>query len=366
MRPRSCRLTWLAIAVAWVAVFGCSRQELHPTVDVVLELVDRSGEVPHSMIETLAMPRPDRVCIFDSYEVQIVCGDRGWTDPIRIGRPGQGPEELGRHGSLVAGPEGGLVFIDLGNRRLVRYTDGLRFAGSVPLEGSLMPLAPITTDGVLAAAVGSAPGSARSSGSVRWIDVRTGAVRRSIEITSVGETPTSAPSVMIVALQIGDGMLVTRPERGRLALYDIDSGSSLVVETPAVNTRPIYPSEYDVERYTEGWRWITRGRDASPEQVREFRSTPLSPYLRGGADQAMQVDGRGRLWVGTNRLGSRGSYIDIFDLAGAYQGSVEIDDRLIAFQIRDETLVALVASRAPDALGMHPRRFDWYRIRQAE
>jgi hypothetical protein len=57
----------------------------------------------------------------------------------------------------------------------------------------------------------------------------------------------------------------------------------------------------------------------------------------------------------------RGSFLEIFQ-GSDHLGALEVSGRVRGFQIVDSPLLVMVDSMEPDADGLHPRRFDWYRI----
>jgi hypothetical protein len=344
------------------AAGGCAERgpshTAQPGDGIMLELIARSAQIPYSRSESLAVPSPDRACIFDSYEIQIICGDRTWTDLVRGGRKGAGPGELGPSGYLVSAPDGQVAFIDSRNSRVSIFSNTLEFVRSTPLRTSLYPLGAISANWVLG---GSTLPSYANLAQTRalWIDLDSGIIAREIVLRFEPESPLIDPITVIPALQANDGKILARMGRGQLGWFSDDGAFIELLELPDFG--PSYPTEYDVEQHIDEYTWVTLGRAPSEQQLREFRSQPLSRHLRGGADRALQVDKSDRIWIATTRRGTRGSSLDLVR-GSQYVGSIEIDDQLIAFQITDTLLVALVASRHADESGLHPRRIDWYRI----
>lgn len=69
----------------------------------------------------------------------------------------------------------------------------------------------------------------------------------------------------------------------------------------------------------------------------------------------------GLLWIGTTRDRTLWSWIDVYAEGGrAFLGSVRVRDRLLAFDVRDGTLAALVEGE--DSSGIPRNRIDWYTI----
>src|SRR5690606_9128086 len=126
------------MAIAGTACADAGAVPCSPT-DVALEPIASAGPVPYSPSDAFTTVDTARACVFDAYEVQIVCGDRSWTELSVFGREGAGPGELGRSGELLAGPAGSLVFFDRTNSRASRLTSALEFTGSSPLPSLASP-----------------------------------------------------------------------------------------------------------------------------------------------------------------------------------------------------------------------------------
>lgn len=352
-----------AIAIGLALGNGCAAGDTpHATLPadgITLELLTRSAPLPYMPFEIFAVPAPDRACIFDYYETQLICGEPTWTDLVRAGRKGRGPGELGMLGQLVAAPGGQVAFMDLLNARVSFFTSDLEFVRSTPMRTPLMtPLGSISADWVLGGS--TMPSLANPySPRVLWLDLESGATVREIVLHYEPASPPPEPDLVLPVLETGEGRILAHIGRERLGWFSATGEFIEFLQLP--DFRPTYPNEYDVEEYTGNVFWKLTGRTLSEQEVRDYRAKPLKPFLDGGAGGALQLDRSGRLWIGTTRRGARGSYLDLVR-GSDYVGSLEIDDHLLAFQLVDSLLVALVAAREPDEVGLYPKRIDWYRI----
>ena len=149
---------------------------------------------------------------------------------------------------------------------------------------------------------------------------------------------------------------------GKLVFMDHrDAESARVVESPTYVEE--LPNERDVAAHLGIYRrmadWTGMALPATEvrESEREFRETPKMWFLRGNA---LVFNGQDRLWVATNRDRDTFSYFDIWVGTG-YDGTVQIRDRLMGFDLLGSTLVALV-ERKPGPDGIAQRAIDWYDI----
>jgi hypothetical protein len=346
----------ILLAIGTGCAAGDTPHATLPADGVTLELLTRSAPLPYMAFDIFAVPAPDRACIFDYYETRIICGDRTWTDLVRAGRKGRGPGELGMLGKLVAAPGGQIAFMDGLNARVSIFSSDLEFVRSTPVRAPLLsPLGSISADWVLG---GSTMPSLANPYSPRalWIDLESGATVRETVLHYEPASPPAEPYLVMPVLETGDGKILAQIGRDRLGWFAATGEFIEFLQLPDFG--PTYPNEYDVEEHKADLSFFENltGSTAPGQEEREFRSKPLKSFLSG-----MQEDRSGRLWIGTTRRGERGSYLDLVR-GSEYLGSLEIDDQLLAFQLVDSLLVALVAARKPDELGLYPRRIDWYRI----
>jgi hypothetical protein len=332
-----------------------------PADGITLELLTRSAQLPYMQFDIFAVPSPERACIFDYYETQIICGDRTWMDLVRGGRKGRGPGELGMLGKLVAAPDGQIAFMDGTNARVSIFSSDLKFVRSTPMRIPLVSaLGAIAADWVLGGS--TMPSLANPySPRVLWLNLESGAPVRETTLHYEPALPPTEPYLVMPMLEADDGKILAQVGRDRLGWFSAAGEFVEFLKFPDFG--PTYPNEFDVEEHKADLNFFENltGSIAPGHGEREFRSKPLKPFLGGGAGGALQIDRVGRLWIGTTRRGARGSYLDLVR-GSEYIGSIEIDDHLLAFQIIDTLLVALVAAREKDESGLYPRRIDWYQI----
>ena len=158
---------------------------------------------------------------------------------------------------------------------------------------------------------------------------------------------------------------------GKLVFMDHrDAESARVVESPTYVEE--LPNERDVAAHLGIYRrmadWTGMALPATEvrESEREFRETPKMWFLRGNA---LVFNGQDRLWVATNRDRDTFSYFDIWVGTG-YDGTVQIRDRLMGFDLLGSTLVALVERKpGPDgkcSTGHRLVRYRWTGVWSAE
>jgi len=123
---------------------------------------------------------------------------------------------------------------------------------------------------------------------------------------------------------------------------------------------PVYPTERDIEEHVEGYRMIFR-RAPSQAEIDEYARKPMGWLPRGAAYRVLQIDAAGRAWVRSTRQSERGSFLEVFQ-SGHHLGAIGIMGRVVAFEIADSFLVALVESLEQTENGLYPRRLEWYRI----
>ena len=121
-----------------------------------------------------------------------------------------------------------------------------------------------------------------------------------------------------------------------------------------------FPNKRDVHIYRTGMRVFYRDGSVPDVEVQRYAETPKQYTLAG---QRMIYDSGDRLWIATQRDRDRFSYLDIFEDT-VYTGSVQVRDRMLAFDIVNSTLVVLVERPVShdDVDGVPDRAVDWYDI----
>lgn len=355
---------WVAlILVAGNACEAGSEESACHLPEVGLELVASAGPVPYSTSLAFTTIDTARACVFDSYEVQIVCGDRQWVLPAQFGREGAGPGELGRSGTLVAGSAGSLVFIDRRNQRASYFNGDFEFTGSHPVPALVAPMSDLSPEGELTFSAWPSPGRTAQQRLLQ-IDATTGQVRRQIILEFDSQRAATDTAIMTGGVMAPDGRFLMRISAGadsHVAWYDPDGDLIDVLNLPRLTT--LRPQTRERDHTEEVFRGVLSA-EAMGRLLAGIEDRPPRMLPRLEAHRMLQVDLTGRAWILSNRASDRGSYFELFENA-SYIGSLEVEGRVLAFHIRESVLAALVEDMDPDTAGLYPRRIDWYRIASA-
>jgi hypothetical protein len=327
--------------------------------NVGLVLVQSSGQVPFSAVPAFAVVGEDDACVLDSFNVEIVCGHRDWENPRTIAREGAGPGEIGLTGRLVSTPEAGVAYLDTRNRRATFFDANLDYERSAVLPPG-PPGSEVLGDSTVFLFSQPAPAT-RPTLTASRVDLRDGAVLGALTIAFDPALVANDTATITGGLVTSDERLLVRIGAGGvsyMAWYSDDGQFLEMIDLPRLEG--VYPTARDVEYYKADYRFIFR--QPPPEAaVARYEATPLRLLPRGSVNRSLQVDSRGRVWVRSNRPSDVGSFLEVF--AGReHLGSLELPGWIVAFQIKDSTLVALVDDMQADDSGLYPRRLDWYRI----
>jgi hypothetical protein len=102
------------------------------------------------------------------------------------------------------------------------------------------------------------------------------------------------------------------------------------------------------------------GVERMPEDmVQRYASSPRGYGISG---RSKLFDERGRLWIASWRGERDRSYLDLYE-EGKLLGTLEVRDRVLAFDLMGSTLAVLVERGTRDAEGLPIRGIDWYAIR---
>lgn len=320
-----------------------------------LERWASSEEVPFTQSPFLRLVDKSRVCLIDSYESQVVCGGPTWQDVTRFGRKGRGPGEFYALQGIASLDSGRLGLVDFGNRRLTLLSSGGRVERTVPFDGNPMLVRDAVDSTLLIVESDDShliPGNpaARRKTRIARVQLETGALTWDTLVL-----PEAAPEAKFALTAAWS------PEHGYVFLqypYHLlrfsPAGNFLGVLTPP-HYQPELPSDRDVRARISDLTQLF-GRPPSAESIEEWRNKPKRGVINV---QHVTFSADGLLWVATTRDLSRRSYIDVYSDGGKrYLGSVGVYDRLLAFDVRDETLVALVQQEDPQ--GNPSNRIDWY------
>jgi hypothetical protein len=328
-----------------------------PTAGVVLTAT--TEPVPYTVAYVLSLIAPDRVCMVDSYETQVICGGPTWSDVQRFGRGGEGPGEYGAIVGIARLPEGRLGVVDHALQRLTIVTSRLEVEGTTPFAGNPSLVRTAGDSTVAVTTLGFEAwiprlDHARRRTRVDWVLPGQGVARTQTlslpDTVPVGRAPlfagTWALSRGFVFLRMPYEIVRFSPEGEYLGRF-----------TPT-HYEPELPNLRDVEHRAEGMRYVF-GYSPSPADLEGFAAEPKHGIL-GGMGVVFSSDGL--LWIGTTRDRDRWSYIDVY--AGREElkffGSVQVRDRMLAFDVLDGTLAVLVERQDADRHGLRPYAIDWY------
>jgi hypothetical protein len=324
----------------------------------LITLIAAAEGVPYSENHTVAIVKPDRVCVVASYEAQVHCGDRDWREVDVIGQSGSGPGEFRQASNLVPGPAGTLGVIDHALQRMSIFDAEARLQHTVALPFLFRPLAPF--DSVIAGVPSSLPSFAggpatRSAGSTyQVVSIATGQVLSEMALVHPVEERTGEPRALWAGARSDLGELAFLSSR-EIVRFTAE-GEVIEAFLPPLHVDEL-PNERDIEEFMGAAFLGARPSDAA---VQEFRSEPKRYAVRGG--RSVTFDDRGRLWVMTQRDRDQSSWLDVYR-AGELLGSVRVRDRILGFDVHDDLLAVLVERRTLTREGLPVRAIDWYEVR---
>jgi hypothetical protein len=314
-----------------------------------VERLSRSAPLPFTQNFSFAVLPDSGICIFNSYDVALECGDRTWTAVHRLGRQGHGPGEYEAAAILVRAPGGAVGIVDLPNQRVTVFlADGETRSTRMPT--ALLPASGIDSAWTLAALQPTRDGRAH----VVWLDIAGDSVLRDTVLSMAGlvDLPAS-PAVSALRVE-SDGPFFLRINLDFMIRLEKD-GTARVIR-PDVPRR--YPTDADVAERVRSLRRVF-GRAPPAGDVEHYRRTPL-PRLAG----PFTVDAAGRLWLATNAGVGDQTVVDIYDHQ-ILLGRVRLHGRVRALRMFGDLLYALVEPLAGDSDFEAPR-MDVYRIMPAE
>ena len=310
---------------------------------------------PLSDNKSVALVDSNTVCVIESFEFRVRCTDPTGTPLGVFGVRGEGPGEFLNpvHVFRESGPS-----VAVYDRRLARLAV---FEPSGTLLSETTLRAPVWIHGTLGTALygevglGMGPDGPeveiqlldRSSGDILW--------QRSI----YGIAPTPCGTVGSGIPQPNGGYVFWACDSDLVFLHDRNGQTAQVVAMPTYSAE--LPNERDVEAYLYDMARLggtmSLPQSAMDPYVMGFRERPKK-WFHGF--RTFAYDAHGQLWVATTRDHDIFSYFEVWT-GTKYAGAVQIQDRLVGYDILGSTLVALV-ERRPDQHGIAPRGIDWYDI----
>lgn len=363
-RRRGPLRTTAAFGIILIGACGFGREDSNdgptPPEGIRLERIAASEQVPYSFVPSLARLGDAGVCILDSYAVEVLCGDRDWRDVSTIATEGRGPGEISRTVRLLSAPDGGVALVDGRNRRVSFFSSNREYAGSASFP-PLSPAGDIAEDSLMAAFGQPFPSNEPVLQFQRFA-AYSGTATDTIVLGFDPGWLGSEAAIIAGGVMAPDGrilVMISADGVGHLAWYGPAGEFLGLVDFPSFG--PVYPTPRDIEMHVEGYRMIFQ-RDPPEADLRRYEQEPMGRFRRGSAYRSIQVDPDGRAWVlATRPSGNEGTYFELF--AGSdHLGSVEVPGHVVAFQISDSLLIALVEDKRPNDDGLYPRRVDWYRI----
>jgi hypothetical protein len=320
-----------------------------------INLRSSTEPIPTSMTHDIVLISPSTVCLIDSYQVQVLCGEEGWKDVQVLGAEGRGPGEFQAPADLTRGPEGQVGIVDYRLQRMTIFDSEGRLVKMVQTPPLFRPLTPFTDS--LVVGLYETFMDSISTAPIAWISLSADSVvdQKVFRHVSDATRALTFGVAMVNGILGPDGQFVFAVHGYRLARYSPDG--QFLGEFTSPDYRPELPSERDVEEYIEGLRWIFN-ESPDDDRVTQFARRPKAPLVRGAP---MAFDEHGRLWIATTSDHEKLSRLDVF-AGNRFLGTVEIRDRLLWFDILGSTLTALVERSEVDAEGLYRRAIDWYEI----
>lgn len=294
------------------------------------------------------------VCTRESYEFRVYCTDARGSGVSIFGRQGEGPGEFrSGSGALLRGPDSTIGVIDIRLNRMSLFSLEGMLLSEVRLPPGFMQGSTSFSSTLTGGWTDFAPGGMTfrhseldvGSGEVVWDRVYPRRFETDAGCEPLGNWQGLPGGIFSSAEEIVFSLC-----RGQLLFFaDRDTPAGTLVRAPRYI--PELPDEEEVKAYLER---------AGPFAMEDrYRRTPKR-YLRGRP----VFDGRGRLWVLTDRDVDDGfSYLDVYEGA-EYRGTVRVRHHARGIDVLGSTLAVLVERPVGprDADGFPDRGVDWYDI----
>jgi hypothetical protein len=350
----------LVLVVLAVGVSACQPTEARTgRVLPTLELLGSSEPLLHSRNNSIALASEERVCVIESYEFRVQCGNQDWSARLEFGSEGQGPGEFLRPSWLLRGPRGSMGVYDIGQGRLTVYTEAGELSYTAVLPPFFVALGPFDRT-ILGTYTPMRPESPLSATILAEISLPDGETLRETALLHPHDVglQSEAEWGLWRGARGPAGELVFGTGKSEIVRYDASGELTDNFSTPAYVAE--LPSARDVDWYVAG---MTGAFGRPPESViRRFKANP-KPYSIVGRGRIF--DDTGRLWVGTQRGRDEHSYFDLYS-GVEFLGRVKIRDRVLGFDLMGSTLAVLVERSETDLEGIPIRAIDWYRMGEPE
>lgn len=301
-----------------------------------------------------AIERSGCLIVYDSGANRLLCLDPATGRSRAVGRAGQGPGEFGLVTALVALRGGGAVVYDAGNGRLVRIASDWTAAATIAAS-PVQQLFEGAADSLFALTVPSR--EPVDLVSLSW----TGGTRSRFRPTDIDSTGAFVDPGLPVGPFVR-GMLRLRngtwlvPAIDDYALFVADARGAKrfrLARPEIVRERPDAQERARIEaQFIENTATLAPDVKRAVRQLYDRRLARLKPAIVGSA---LAEDRLGRLWVGTTRLRSDSTEVDVFGSDRRFLGTRRIVGAVSALAVAGDTLYAMterLAGRADGELGI--------------
>ena len=345
-----------ASAVAAVAVCAPEKEPIVPTL--ALEPL-ASVDAPLSFSNDIALVTNDIACLIDAYEFQIKCLARSGRIVGVFGRKGEGPGEFESVPRIERAEGGAVALLDIRLDRITVFSVRGELLFETPMPGNFS-MHQLFDDRVF--------GITRARSDTGRVFTPTERDLRSGEVlwsrTGIADALNAGCISEFAGRMSPAGSLVYWNCNSELVFFRDRDGPGVVGISPGRVVE--FPNDRDVDAYLEGMARITAGAVRAPPQLSEayadgYRSKPKRWYF-SNEGPAFRFDDQGRTWAATTRDRDERSYIEVWD-GPEYLTTVEIQDRLVGFDLLGDLMVTLV-ERQPDRDGIAARGIDWYVVPQ--
>ena len=307
----------------------------------------------------------ETACVLLTYSPEVRCLDKTGVIVGTFGAQGQGPGEFQSPTQLIRGSAGSIGVLDVGRSRLSVWTGDGILLHDVRIPFMFTPVSSIGTT-VFGTYENPQFGSEVAEAEptmLAEIAARSGEVVSLTEIrpptpTDFGYDPECEGTILHQGSRNSRGEIVFG-----LCFRDLvfwrSTDNAIVIRQP-YSPDPL--SATDREEIEDEYR---RGLSGGPhsaavdEMIQMVTTSARTPY---NWNRTRVHDGWDRLWVALVRDRIDHSYFHVYSDT-TFVDTVEIRDRLLAFDIVDSTLVALVARKPTEGwTDLWRPALDWYRL----
>ena len=346
---------------------SCSEGEERETSDgsPAVELV-ATADMDFS--KAVALVDEGTACVLLAYEPQVRCFDRRGVALGSFGSRGEGPGEFDTPDALVRGANRRIGVLDVGRSRITVWQPDGTYLGGASVPFLFKPVS--SFDGTVLGSYEDTPdydGVAEDDAQapaalLAEVAIPSGEIVRKMEVPPPGhfgyEAECPAPLVQQGNMNSRGGIVFG--VCARELMFWRSNGEAAFVKQPY---EPGPLSERDVEEENEEYR---RGLAdiLPPEMIEEIveslhATESTIPY---NWSRTRVHDGQDRLWVATVRDRIETSYFHVYSDT-VFVGTVQVRDRLKAFDVLGSVLVVLVERKPGEGSdGIWRQALDWYEL----